>query len=191
MRGRVIVSRVFSLVSLATLAVAVCVLGPTGCDSEIDEQAADASSRDAARESRASEVGADPEAPECTPSTPDGAFVPEPYWGRTTPLSVTANTIEAGKDRFLQRCAGCHGRSGTGGGGISGRPAPADLTRVVRPEDYLFWRISEGGGFAPFCSGMPAFAPAFGETARWELVAFVRSLAEPAIVDAGDAATKD
>lgn len=188
-----IVFRVFSLVSLATLALAMCVLGPTGCDSEIDAQAADASSRDAARESRVPDLGPESEEPECTPSAPDGALVPEPYSGRTSPFAVTDDRIEAGRDRFLKSCAGCHGRSGNPGAseGTSGRPAPADLTRVVRPEDYLFWRISAGGGFAPFCSGMPAFAPAFGETARWELVAFVRSLAEPSIVDAGDAAAKD
>jgi hypothetical protein len=43
-------------------------------------------------------------------------------------------------------------------------------------DDMLFWRISEGGGMAPFNSAMPAWKDALDEQARWDLINYVRAL---------------
>lgn len=122
---------------------------------------------------------------ECTPKVPADAAVPAPYAGRRSPLPLTSNVVLAGRTRFSQRCALCHGDTGRG----DGREGPfvppaADLTALLRNEDHLFWRISEGGSIEPFCTAMPAFRALYTEQARWELVAYVRALA-----GAGDAST--
>lgn len=41
---------------------------------------------------------------------------------------------------------------------------------------YLFYRISEGGNFAPFNSAMPAFADKLSERERWHVINYIRSL---------------
>ena len=124
---------------------------------------------------------------ECEPNVAPDAPVPAPYGGRRNPLSPTPAILSAGKTRFDGRCALCHGSEGHG----DGREGPfvppaADLTAKVRPADYLFWRISEGGNVDPFCTAMPAFGTLYSEQARWELVAYVGDLAR-----AGDASTAD
>lgn len=179
--------RVVCLLSHLTFAMGALLIGPTACETEA-ASVTDAGPSDAAREIRVPTSPADDaDSDECIPAAPDDVVVPEPYSGRTSPFAPTQDRIEAGGTRFQQTCARCHGEAGDGAGqGGAFGPAPADLTRALRSEDYLFWRISAGGRMAPFCSAMPAFGAVLSETARWELVAYVRSLAQP---DAADAAT--
>ena len=128
---------------------------------------------------------------ECVPNVVSDAPVPAPYTGRRSPLSPTPTILAQGKTRFDGRCALCHGLTGRG----DGREGPfvppaADLTKRLRPEDYLFWRISEGGSVDPFCTAMPGFGTLYDERARWELVAYLRDLAgagDASASDAGDA----
>jgi mono/diheme cytochrome c family protein len=183
--------RALGVLSHVTLAIAAALLGPTACETEGSGVDADAGRSDAAREARVPfSPDDDADSDECTPASSDGAVVPERYAGRASPLPPTKDTIEAGKGSFMQRCASCHGPLGDGAGqDDTFGPAPADLTKVVRAEDYLFWRISAGGSMAPFCSSMPAFGSMLSETVRWELVAYTRSLAQSETGDAGDAAT--
>ncbi len=95
-----------------------------------------------------------------------------------SPLDLTDTDLEAGRAAFAARCAGCHGPLGKGGkGGVApsaNRPAPSDLTRSdlrTHADGEIYWVIVNG---IP-SSGMPAF-DALSETARWQLVAWVRSL---------------
>ncbi|MBS2012595.1 MAG: c-type cytochrome [Deltaproteobacteria bacterium] len=113
--------------------------------------------------------------------------VPAPYGGRKSPLIASdPRVLDAGGATYRARCTLCHGAGGKGDGPEGpADPRPADFTLQRRPDDYLFWRISLGGRDAPFCSAMPSFVY-MPELARWELVAFVQSLAPE--VDAGDAA---
>lgn len=43
-------------------------------------------------------------------------------------------------------------------------------------DDYLFYRISEGGNVAPFNSAMPAWKEILTETERWDVINYTRSL---------------
>ena len=150
----------------------------------------DAGNADAGPDARPRMEAATPPAPSCEPTVVPDAAVPAPYAGMRSPLSPTAGVIASGKTRFAQRCVLCHGPSGRGDG-LEGPfdPPAADLTLRLRADDYLFWRITEGGGADPFCTAMPAFAKLFTEQARWELVAYVRDLAGSvdAAVDSADA----
>ena len=114
------------------------------------------------------------------PGEPSRARVPAPYAGTTNPLGSAAASV--GRSLFRTWCARCHGLDARGGGGSD--PPPADLTAAARPDDYLFWRISEGGHGDPDCSQMPSFKHSLSEERRWELVAYLRSIEADA--DASD-----
>ena len=149
---------------------------PAGDDAAAPEATAPDSKRDL-----------DEPSSECTPKVVADAIVPAPYRGLQNPLPPSATVLSAGKARFDGRCALCHGLAGRGDGreGPFDPPA-ADLTARLRRDDYLFWRISEGGNVDPFCTAMPAFGNLYSERARWELVAYLRELG-----GAGDASTAD
>lgn len=130
----------------------------------------------------------------CVPEDASTTAIPAAYAGKKNPLAGNAGSISNGSSFFSGRCALCHGTTGKGDGleGPSDVPA-ANLTALRRPDDYLLWRITEGGRNAPFCSSMPSFSY-LTETQRWELVAFVQSIApseNDAGSDAGDAAASD
>ncbi len=110
--------------------------------------------------------------------------VPAPYTNMTNPLAGKADAIAAGKDLFAANCASCHGTEAKGDGpaGQGLNPKPADLTQLSAKDDtdgYLIWRISEGGGFAPFNSAMPAWKDTLNETQRWQIVSYLRSISGP------------
>jgi hypothetical protein len=43
-------------------------------------------------------------------------------------------------------------------------------------DDYLFWRISEGGTHEPFASAMPRWQDVLDDDARWDVINYVRAL---------------
>lgn len=106
------------------------------------------------------------------PGDPAAARIPPPYAGMTNPLGSSA--ADRGEELFPIWCARCHGVDAKGGRGPE--PPPADLTAARRAEDYLFWRISEGGHGDPICSQMPAFAASLSSDERWALVAYLRRI---------------
>lgn len=104
--------------------------------------------------------------------------VPAEYAGKTNPLG--ADAAAAGKVVFDERCASCHGATGTGDGAAAAGldPKPADL-KVEVPDlgdDFLFWRINEGGAMAPFNSAMPAWKGILTEEQIWQVIAYLRTL---------------
>jgi mono/diheme cytochrome c family protein len=93
----------------------------------------------------------------------------------------------AGATLFADRCAGCHGRDGRGGGvGIRlyaflrGADRPIDFTdaRVMEnwPHERLALVIREGGGSVGGSTLMPAYEDRLSADEISNLSAFIRSL---------------
>jgi mono/diheme cytochrome c family protein len=98
-----------------------------------------------------------------------------------SPTGYSARSIVDGKALFLTHCAGCHGTDARGVVPTSeDAKMPPDLTgehsRGHRDGD-LFWWISQG-----IVDGMPGFAEALDEPARWSLIDFIHANADAAHV---------
>jgi hypothetical protein len=105
-------------------------------------------------------------------------YTPLRHLGRTNPYDTADAT---GAELYAQHCASCHGSEGRGDGPSSdvGWPRPTDFTRSIGgalADDYLFFRIREGGGFFPFNSSMTSFGALLDEDETWRVVAHVQSL---------------
>ncbi len=106
------------------------------------------------------------------------AAVPAEYSGLKNPVAADDDSLARGAEIYANQCATCHGDEGLGDGpgGASLDPPPAPLAHTGRmlADDYLFWRISEGGAMAPFNSAMPAWKASLEETERWDLINYLR-----------------
>lgn len=102
------------------------------------------------------------------------------YAGLTNPIPTDEASLERGGEIYAANCATCHGDGGMGDGpaGAALDPAPAPIahTSQMMGDDYLFWRVSEGGAAAPFNSVMPAWKETLDEQARWDVINYVRAL---------------
>ncbi len=58
---------------------------------------------------------------------------------------------------------------------------PIAHTSQMMGDSYLFWRVSEGGGMAPFNSAMPAWKETLDERARWDVLNYVQALGSGAV----------
>lgn len=111
-------------------------------------------------------------------------IVPAEFADLENPLEGDPQAIQRGGEAFVALCVQCHGEQGQGDGtaGQAMDPPPGDLTDAARmatlSDGYLFWRISEGGAFAPYNSLMPAWGTLLSETEIWELVSYIRTLPE-------------
>ena len=97
------------------------------------------------------------------------------------PHPSAANAVESGKQQFEDKCAVCHGLSGTGDGVLAPgmKPKPADLTRIslrnagTFPNDAVFrkiWGRDDEIIATHKMTEMPAFyiAPVFGSDKSFE-----------------------
>lgn len=106
--------------------------------------------------------------------------VPEPYAGQENPVPAM-KSITSGKETFKEQCVFCHGENGDGAGpaGATLEPKPADFTNAEKmsqlTDTYLFWRLSEGGGFEPFNSAMPAKKGSLSEEEMWDVINYLRT----------------
>ena len=98
---------------------------------------------------------------------------------QANPIPPNRESITAGQDLFVAKCAPCHGMTGKGDGpiGMALNPRPADLRQHAIPgihsDAQLFEWITNG--FPG--SQMPAFRATLSDTDRWNLVNFIRTLA--------------
>jgi len=108
------------------------------------------------------------------------APIPAEYKGLSSPVAADEASLERGQQQYTTLCATCHGDGGMGDGpaGVALNPAPAAIahTSQMMGDDYLFWRISEGGAFDPFNSTMIAWKPVLSEEQRWDVINYVRAL---------------
>ena len=106
------------------------------------------------------------------------ARVPEPYAGLVNPVPADEDSFSRGEEIYTQNCATCHGDGGMGDGpgGANLDPAPAPIahTSQMMADDYLFWRISEGG--TTFETAMIPYANILDEQERWDVINYVRAL---------------
>lgn len=111
--------------------------------------------------------------------------IPEAYEGLTNPVTADEESLARGEELYTTNCATCHGDGGMGDGpaGTTLDPAPAPIahTSQMLGEDYLFWRISEGGTIAPFNSAMPAWKAALDEQERWDVINYIQALGSGAV----------
>lgn len=92
---------------------------------------------------------------------PDPYAVPEAYAGMENPLSGDEVAIAEGQTLWGESCTGCHGGAVEYG------------EDHAHGADYLYWRISEGGAFAPFDSEMPAFKEELSDDQIWKLISYL------------------
>jgi mono/diheme cytochrome c family protein len=105
------------------------------------------------------------------------AQIPEEYAGLTNPIQADEASLERGAALYITNCASCHGDGGMGddpvGSSLNPPPSPIAHTSQMMADDYLFWRISEGG--SEFSTTMPAWK-SLDEQARWDMINYIRAL---------------
>lgn len=108
------------------------------------------------------------------------ATIPAEYAGMINPIPADEASIERGAEIYTTHCASCHGDGGMGDGpaaaSLDPAPAPIAHTSQMLGDDYLFWRITEGGHEEPFNSGMVAWDGILEEETRWDLINYMRAL---------------
>ena len=111
-------------------------------------------------------------------ASPGGAAKPGP------PAGVSAAVLQEGRTLYKANCVSCHGETGKGDGPASGvlKPPPRDHTDrayMSTLTDEEIGRIIKMGGAIKGKPLMPSH-PQFNDNQLKALVAYVRSLSEPA-----------
>lgn len=108
------------------------------------------------------------------------AAVPAEYAGLSNPIPAGEDSLARGAELYGTYCVNCHGDGGMGDGpagqALDPLPAPIAHTSRMLGDDYMFWRVSEGGLHEPFSSAMPRWQDVMDEQARWDVINYVRAL---------------
>ena len=100
-------------------------------------------------------------------------------------LAQTKGDPKAGKAKYDANCVGCHGATGKGDGAAAAalNPKPQDHTdgKVMNAlsDKYLFDIIKDGGAAMKKAAFMPASNKKLTDQEIWDVVAYIRSLANP------------
>ncbi|MGH7389293.1 MAG: cytochrome c3 family protein [Candidatus Rokuibacteriota bacterium] len=93
--------------------------------------------------------------------------------------------VQAGRELYARQCAVCHGDGGRGDGPSAAGFAtkPSDLTdgRLMNglPDDFLVSVILDGGPAEGLAPTMPPFRGHLGDEQTRQVIAYLRSLAQP------------
>ena len=95
---------------------------------------------------------------------------------KKNPVPVNDSSLAAGQKIYLQRCVGCHGRTGKGDGpdaaDLGIRPAKLSDAAVQEQTDgELFWKVTVGK------KPMPSYRTRLSPTDRWNVINYLRTLA--------------
>jgi mono/diheme cytochrome c family protein len=105
---------------------------------------------------------------------------PQEHAGKTNPFEGEEEAAAEGEVLFQANCASCHGPGGAGDGPAAAglEPAPTNLAEIQGnlADNYLYWRIADGGLMQPFNSVMPAWRGILSEDQIWQLITFIRTL---------------
>lgn len=120
------------------------------------------------------------------PADPPGIHfnLPIKYASMTNPFSWTQQNIREGGILYVRYCASCHGDAQDGNGifARAWQPRPANFrdpgTIAQLDENYLFWRIKEGGPGLPagtigYRSVMPVWSDVLSDDQIWKIIMFV------------------
>jgi len=105
--------------------------------------------------------------------------LPPEFAGKRNPLGGD-DAVLAGGRLFRENCASCHGERADGHGPASKGlvPPPANFrggTVLAEHSDaYLYYRVSTGKPG----TAMPSFRGVLGENERWQVITYLRSLAQ-------------
>ena len=91
------------------------------------------------------------------------------------PVPVNESSIAAGQKIYLQRCAGCHGKTGNGDGpdaaDLGIHPAKLSSAAVQGQTDgELFWKVTVGK------KPMPSYRSRVSIIDRWNVINYLRTL---------------
>lgn len=105
---------------------------------------------------------------------------PEEYAGKTNPFRGDAQAASEGELLYQSNCYSCHGDGARGNGPAAAalEPKPSNLAKDQSElkDDYLLWRITEGGMMRPFNSVMPAWRGILTEEQIWKIITYLRTL---------------
>jgi len=104
--------------------------------------------------------------------------IPNIYVGKVSPIENDDQSIERGQAIYQIQCESCHGEFGLGDG-VAGMnldpvPAPVGRTSLMLSDEYLFWRITEGG--VTFGTAMPSYESILDDNERWDVINYLRYL---------------
>lgn len=119
------------------------------------------------------------------PADPPGIHftLPSKYISTENPLPWTEENIREGGVLYTQNCAMCHGDAQDGNGlfARAWQPRPANFhdtgTIAQLDENYLYWRIKEGGpglpkGSIEYRSAMPVWNGVLTDEQIWKIIMF-------------------
>ena len=94
---------------------------------------------------------------------------------KKNPIPVNESSLAVGQRIYLQRCAGCHGKTGNGDGpdavDLGIHPAKLSDPGVREETDgELFWKITVGK------KPMPNYGTRLSPTDRWNAINYLRTL---------------
>lgn len=105
---------------------------------------------------------------------------PVEYSGKSNPLVGDSVAISTGEAIYKDNCVTCHGETGMGDGPAAGalnpKPQPLAVNQEGLGDDYLFWRIAEGGLRPPFASAMPSWKTVLNEEEIWQVITYLRTI---------------
>ena len=107
------------------------------------------------------------------------------FWARAGAAPSTDRDVQAGRVLFATHCAVCHGDAGRGDGasaaGFATKPANLADGRLMNglPDEFLTSIIVHGGPAQGLAPTMPPFDRSLSAAQVRQVVAFVRTLAQP------------